>query len=81
MSSSSGQESSAVFKDKQHGLFTYYLLQSLKTSKGLASYQTTMNEVTEKVALEATRMSKIQTPQLLMGGLVQSKMETLGWGN
>jgi hypothetical protein len=81
MTSSSGQESSAVFKDKQHGLFTYYLLQSLKASKGLASYQTTMNEVTEKVALEATRMNKIQTPQLLMGGLVQSKIGTLGWGN
>jgi hypothetical protein len=40
-----------------------------------------MNDVTEKVALEATRMNKIQTPQLLMGGLVQSKIGTLGWGN
>jgi hypothetical protein len=81
MSSSSGQESSAVFKDKQHGLFTYYLLKSLKESKGTQSYQATMNEVTEQVALEATRMNKIQTPQLLMGGLVQSKIGTLGWGN
>jgi uncharacterized caspase-like protein len=81
MSSSSGQESSAVFKDKQHGLFTYYLLKSLKESKGTQSYQATMNEVTEQVALEATRMNKIQTPQLLMGGLVQSKIGTLGWEN
>jgi hypothetical protein len=81
MTSSSGQESSAVFKEKQHGLFTYYLLKSLKESKGTQSYQATMNEVTEQVALEATRMNKIQTPQLLMGGLVQSKIGTLGWGN
>jgi len=81
MSSSSGQESSAVFKEKQHGLFTYYLLKSLKESKGAKTYQATMNEVTEQVALEATRMNKIQTPQLLMGGLVQSKIGTLGWGN
>jgi uncharacterized caspase-like protein len=81
MSSSSGQESSAVFNEKQHGLFTYYLLKSLKESKGTQSYQASMNEVTEQVALEATRMNKIQTPQLLMGGLVQSKIGTLGWEN
>jgi hypothetical protein len=81
MSSSSGQESSAVFMEKQHGLFTYYLLKSLKESKGGKTYQDTMNEVTEQVAIEATRMNKIQTPQLFMGGSVQSIIGTLGWGN
>ncbi len=81
MTSSSGQESSAVFRDKQHGLFTYYLLKSLKESKGNQSYQATWNEVREQVALEATRMNKIQTPQLLMGSGLQIKNETWGWGN
>ncbi len=81
MTSSSGQESSAVFRDKQHGLFTYYLLKSLKESKGNLSYQATWNEVRERVALEATRMNKIQTPQLLMGSGLQIKNETWGWGN
>ncbi len=81
MTSSSGQESSAVFRDKQHGLFTYYLLKSLKESKGNQSYQATWNEVRERVALEATRMNKIQTPQLLLGSGLQIKNETWGWGN
>jgi uncharacterized glyoxalase superfamily protein PhnB len=79
MASSSGQESSAVFKEKQHGLFTYYLLKSLKESKGQSTYQETMNEVSEQVALEATRMNKIQTPQLLFGSLALPKIGTLGW--
>lgn len=81
MTSSSGQESSAVFRDKQHGLFTYYLLKSLKESKGNQSYQATWNEVRERVALEATRMNKIQTPQLLLGSGITTKGKEWGWGN
>lgn len=81
MTSSSGQESSAVFRDKQHGLFTYYLLKSLKESKGNQSYQATWNEVREQVALEATRMNKIQTPQLLLGSGITTKGTEWGWGN
>lgn len=81
LTSSSGQESSAVFKEKQHGLFTYYLLKSLKETKGNKSYQETMADVREQVALEATRMNKIQTPQLLLGSGATDKGLNWGWGN
>jgi Caspase domain len=80
LASSSGQESSAVFKEKQHGLFTYYLMKSWKENKGMGSIQTQMEKVKNEVAKEATRMNKVQTPQMMVGPSLSDQMQTLQWG-
>ncbi|PIX32524.1 MAG: caspase, partial [Bacteroidetes bacterium CG_4_8_14_3_um_filter_31_14] len=38
-SSSSGDESSGVYREQQHGFFTYFLLKKLQESKGNISYK------------------------------------------
>jgi hypothetical protein len=80
LASSSGQESSAVFKEKQHGLFTYYLMKSWKGNKGVGSIQTQMEKVKNEVAKEATRMNKVQTPQMMVGPSLSDEMQSLLWG-
>jgi hypothetical protein len=79
LASSSGQESSAVFKDKQHGLFTYYLMKSWKESKGAGSIQSQMEKVKSDVAKEATRMNKVQTPQMMVGPSLNDQMQSIQW--
>ena len=79
LASSSGQESSAVFKDKQHGLFTYYLMKSWKENKGSGSIQSQMEKVKSDVAKEATRMNKVQTPQMMVGPSLNDQMQSIQW--
>ena len=55
-SSSSGDESSAVYRAKQHGYFTYYLLKKLKESKGEVKYLDLSNYLTKKVSRETGLM-------------------------
>jgi hypothetical protein len=81
LTSSSGQESSAVFREKQHGLFTYYLLKNLKENRGNNTFQNTIDDVRTQVAIEANRINKVQTPQLFIGFGNIDNMEQLGWGN
>jgi len=65
-SSSSGEESSAVFRDKMHGLFTYYLLKKLQETSGNLTYKDLTDYVTEKVKLESVLINnKNQTPQVI----------------
>ncbi|MBE9469137.1 MAG: hypothetical protein IMY72_12565, partial [Bacteroidetes bacterium] len=62
--SSSGNESSASLKDKQHGLFTYYLLKKLQESKGNLSYKELSDFLNKKIKLESVLINnKEQTPQ------------------
>ncbi len=64
LTSSSGQESSAVYRDKGHGYFTYFLLKSLQDSKGKITYKELFDYVKKKVAEETViRENKTQTPQ------------------
>lgn len=66
MSSSSGQESSAVYRDKGHGYFTYFLLKSLQDSKGNISYKKLFDYVKKNVSEQTViRDNKTQTPQAL----------------
>jgi uncharacterized caspase-like protein len=64
--SSSGQESSAVYRDKGHGYFTYFLLKGLQDSKGDITYKKLFDYVKKNVAEETViRDNKTQTPQAL----------------
>jgi len=62
--SSTGDESSGVYRDKQHGYMTYFLLKKLKESKGDITFNELANYVIECVKKETALDSKIQTPQL-----------------
>lgn len=63
-SSSSGDESSGAYKDKQHGYMTYFLLKKLQESKGNVSYKELADYILENVKKESALAGKNQTPQL-----------------
>ncbi len=67
LASSSGNEASAVYREKQHGYFTYFLLKELKENKGQAGIRDMMLRIEQNVAREAARIGKVQTPSLMMG--------------
>ncbi|MBI9066819.1 MAG: caspase family protein [Salinivirgaceae bacterium] len=64
--SSSGEQSSLPFKDKQHGMFTYYLLKKIQETNGDISYNDLYNYVKKEVDLNCVKVnSKEQTPNIL----------------
>jgi hypothetical protein len=79
LASSSGTEASAVYKDKQHGYFTYFLLKALKESKGQIGLREMMDAAEQNVAREAARIGKVQTPNMLFGPDVESIQNSLKW--
>lgn len=79
LASSSGNEASAVYREKQHGYFTYFLLKNLQSNKGQGNLETIMAEVKQNVAREATRVGKNQTPNVLPGAEIGEGWKFLGW--
>jgi len=63
-SSSTGEESSGVYREKQHGYMTYFLLKKLQESKGNISYKELADFIIENVKKETALNGKTQTPQL-----------------
>ena len=62
-SAASGEETAYPYKEKQHGLFTYYLLKKLQLSKGNISLGELQNYVTDEVAKRSIVVNgKSQTP-------------------
>ena len=77
-SASSGDETAHQYKEKGHGLFTYYLLKKLQESKGDLSYQ----ELTDYVMREVKRQSvvinnKRQTPTITISDNMNSNWANL----
>ena len=79
LASSSGNEASAVYREKQHGYFTYFLLKNLQTNKGQGTLETIITEVSQNVAREAARVGKNQTPNVLPGVEIGDGWKDLGW--
>lgn len=74
--SSTGEESSAVYKDKSHGIFTYYLLKKIQETKGDVTYEQLYNYVNEQVKLQSIVVnSKNQTPTVSGSDAVVNKWE------
>jgi hypothetical protein len=64
-SSSSGQQSSLPYDNKQHGMFTYFILKKLKESKGDVSMEELKDYVTREVQINAVKINnKEQNPKL-----------------
>ena len=74
--SSSGEESSGVDRDRQHGYFTWFLLKKLQESKGEATYKEMEDYLLDQVAHETALISQQQTPQVLVSPEVQTVWET-----
>lgn len=63
--SSSGIQSSLPFKEKNHGMFTYYLLKKFQDTKGSVELGVLSEYIKEKVSLDALLInSKEQNPQI-----------------
>ena len=64
--SSSGTEYSKVYKEKKHGLFTYFLLKKIQDSKGMLSYGELANHLQSEVNKHSLNtFSATQKPQII----------------
>lgn len=64
-SASSGAQSSLPYEEKQHGLFTYYLLKKIQETKGNLNYGELGNYLKEKVGIQSVLINnKEQNPQI-----------------
>jgi uncharacterized caspase-like protein len=79
LASSSGTEASAVYTEKQHGYFTYFLLKELKETKAQTPVAISMERVKQNVEREAARIGKIQTPTKLLGADAIDNWEERKW--
>lgn len=78
LSATTGDETAFPYIEKQHGLFTYYLLKKLQESKGGA----TLNELSSYIITNVTQKSvvvnkKSQTPQVNTSQQFQNTWKTL----
>jgi len=71
--SSSGNESSAVYREKKHGYFTYYLLKKLKETNGNVDYYNLSEYIVKSVSKQTGLESKIQTPELKVSYQISEK--------
>lgn len=75
-SSSTGEETSNVYREKQHGYFTYFLLKIFQNSKGNITYKELADYLQSKVLKETSLISKPQTPMALYSESVRDQWET-----
>ena len=73
--SSSGNESSAVYREKQHGYFTYYLLKKLQESKGEVDYKTLDSYLNYQVKKATGLNGKVQNPQCQFSSDIEGQWE------
>ena len=73
---SSGEQSSLPYKDKNHGMFTYFLLKKLKETKGQVTYKELADYIKQNVGIESVVInSKEQTPQTIISNEVSDSWE------
>lgn len=64
-SASSGDQESLFYKEKQHGMFTYFILKKMQETKGTVSYDEMFDFVRSKVPLTSTDINyKTQNPEV-----------------
>lgn len=67
LSSSSNEEASAVYSEKQHGYFTYFLLKKIQETKGNVTLGELFDYVQINVLKETAIMGSKQTPTVSAG--------------
>jgi len=74
----SEDQSALPYKDKQHGMFTYFLLKKLQETKGDVSYGTLEEYIRNNVSIESLKInSKAQDPKANVS--TQAKTEWENW--
>jgi len=69
---SSGEQSSLSYKDKNHGLFTYYLLKKVQETAGEVTYKELSDYLKEQVSIRSALVNqKEQNPQTLISNSVK----------
>ncbi len=69
LSATSSEETAMPYKEKGHGMFTYFLLKKLQESKGNCTLQELSDYVVSNVKLESNRINyKQQTPTVNRSG-------------
>jgi hypothetical protein len=77
-SAATGEETAYPYKEKQHGLFTYFLLKKLQETNGDVDYQTLSNYITENVKRQSIVVNqKSQTPQVNASFDIQNSWQTM----
>lgn len=73
LSAASGQETAMPYREKNHGLFTYYLLKKLQDSKGDVTLKELTDYVTRQVKEQSNNINKKpQNPQVTLSGNMNS---------
>ena len=71
-------ETAWPYNEKQHGLFTYFLLKKIQETKGNVSYEDLSNYITENVSQQSVVVNqKSQTPQVNKSLEMQNLWKTL----
>lgn len=74
--SSSGNESSAVYRDKQHGYLTYFLLKKIQETKGYVNYKDLSDYLDYQVRKETAIIGKVQTPKVNVSPSARDQWKT-----
>lgn len=75
LSAADGKETALPWKEKNHGLFTYYLLKALQDTNGDATLQDLSEYVTENVRKTAAlQLNKSQNPKTTSSGSLSLKL-------
>ncbi len=70
---SSGEQSSLAYKNKQHGMFTYFLLKKLQETKGDLTYKDLSEYLISQVGLKSVMVNdKEQNPQVNVSPNIQN---------
>ncbi len=75
-SSSSGDQTSSVYHEKNQGYYTYFLIKTLQEAQGELTMQELFDRTSNAVKLATSRMNKIQEPQVSV-----SPQLSEDWGN
>ncbi len=74
---SSGEQSSLPYTEKQHGLFTYYLLKKLQESQGQINLEELGTYIEKKVSIRSPLINaKEQNPQILVSPTVSDSWQS-----
>ncbi len=77
MTASSATQKSMPYAEKKHGMFTYFLLKSIKDAQGDISIESLFNNVKSNVERSSTWINDMQqTPELICGPGIEA-----GWQN
>ena len=77
-SAATGDETAYPYNEKQHGLFTYFLLKKLQETKGDVNYESLSNFIIENVKQQSIVVNqKSQTPQVNTSADVQNSWQSM----